>query len=112
MTKPKTVVISSYTNFTTDIVARSGSGYFCVDLELDPVDFEIVDFACTEIGSFGEKILRDTLLGYKAEEGIKNAIDKVEKVLFCSFKSGIISALEDANRRYKKMKEASGLSKE
>jgi hypothetical protein len=112
MTKPKTVVISGYDSFTTGIAAQSSSDYFCIDLELDPVDFEIVDFACTEIGSFGEKILRDSLLGYKAEEGIKNAIFQVEKVLFCSFKSGIIVALEDANRRHKEMKEASGLSKE
>lgn len=105
MRKSKTVVISGYENFTIDTAAQSGLDYFCIDLELDPVDFEIVDFACTEIGSFGEKILRDTLMGYKAEEGIKNAIDQVEKTLFCSFKSVFVAALEDANRRYKEMKE-------
>ena len=105
MRKSRTVVISGYENFTIDIAAQYGLDYFCIDLELDPVDFEIVDFACTEIGRFGERILRDTLLGYKAEEGIKNAIDQVAKTLFCSFKGGIVAALEDANRRYKKIKE-------
>ncbi len=105
MRKSKTVVISGYESFTIDTAAQSGLDYFCIDLELDPVDFEIVDFACTEIGSFVERILHNALLGYKAEEGIKNAIDQVEKTLFCSFKNGIVAALEDANRRYKEMKE-------
>ena len=105
MRKSKTVVISGYGSFTIDIAAQSGLDYFCIDLELEPVDFEIVDFACTEIGSFVERILHNALLGYKAEEGIKNAIDQVEKTLFCSFKSGIVAALEDTNRRYKKMKD-------
>lgn len=101
----KTFVISGYESFTIDIAAESGLDHFCIDLELDPVDFEIVDFACTEIGCLKERILHDALLGYKAEEGIKNAIDKVEKTLFCSFKSGIVAALENANRWYKKMKD-------
>ena len=105
MRKSKTVVISGYESFTIDIVAQSGLDYFCIDLELDPVDFEIVDFACTEVGCLGERILHDALLGYKAEEGIKNAIDQVEKRLFCSFKSGIVDALENANRWYKKIKD-------
>lgn len=105
MRKSKTVVISGYESFTIDAAAQSGSDDFYIDLELDPVDFEIVDLACTEIGSFGERILHDALLGYKAEEGIKNAINQVEKTLFCSFKSGIVAALENANRWYKKIKD-------
>ena len=104
--KVKTVVISGYESFTRDIAAQSGLDCFCIDLELDPpVDLENVDFGFKEMGCLGERILSKALLGYKAEEGIKNAIDQVEKTLFCSFKSGIVVALENANRCYKKMKE-------
>ena len=98
-------MISGYESFTRDIAAQNGLDYFCIDLELDPVDFEIVDFACTKMAGLAEKILRSALLGYKVEEGVKNAIDQVEKRLSFPFKSGIIAALEDANRWYKKMKE-------
>jgi len=72
-------VISGYGPLPKDIAAQSGSNYFCIDLELDPVDFEIVDFACTKMPCLGEKIFRDALLGCKVEEGVKNAIDQVEK---------------------------------
>ena len=101
----KTIVISGYESFTRDIAAQDGLDYFCIDLELDPFDFEIVDFACTKMPCLGEMILRDALLGYKVEVGVKNAIDQVEKRLSFPLKSGIIAALEDANRWYKKMKE-------
>lgn len=100
-----TIIISGYKSCTRDTVAQNGLGCFWVDLELDPVDFEIVDFACTDMGSLSKKILREALLGYKVEEGVKNAIERVKKRLFFPFKNAIIAALEDANRWYKEMKE-------
>lgn len=100
-----TIVISGYKSCTRDIVAQNGLDCFCVDLELDPVDFEIVDFACTDMGRLSKKILREALLGYKVEEGVENAIERVKKRLFFPSKNAIIAALEDVNRWYKEMKE-------
>ncbi|MHC4172420.1 MAG: MEDS domain-containing protein [Planctomycetota bacterium] len=103
--RSKNIVISGYLASTEGVVAQNGLGYFCVDLEVDPVDFKIVDFACTEMGSLSKKILHEALLGYKVEEGVKNAIEQVEKRWSSPFKNGIIAAFEDANRWYEKMKE-------
>ena len=100
-----TIVISGYKSCTRDIVAQNGLDCFCIDLELDPVNFEIVDFACTDIGRLSKKILREALLGYKVDEGVKNAIERVKKRLFFPFKNAIIAALEDVNRWYNEMKE-------
>ena len=108
---PKTIVVSGYESFTRDIAAQNGLDHFCIDLELDPVDFEIVDFACTKMAGLAEKILRDALLGYKVKEGVKNAIDQVEKRLSFPFKSGIIACFEDANKWYKKMEEHNTVQK-
>ncbi|UCC96013.1 MAG: DUF3870 domain-containing protein, partial [Candidatus Omnitrophota bacterium] len=102
----KAIVISGHKSCTRDNISQKDSDCFYIDLELDPVDFEIVDFACTNTACVGEEILRDALLGQKAEEGVKNAIDQVRKRLPCPCKSSIIlGALEEVHRWYKKMKE-------
>lgn len=100
----ETIMVSGYGRSQTGIACQC-SGCFCIELELDPCDFQIVDLAYKKIPCLGEEMLRDALLGYKIEEGIKNAIDQVEKRLPFPLKSGIITALEGANRWYEKMKE-------
>jgi len=96
----KTIMVSGYGKSQTGIACQH-SGCFCIELELDPCDFRVVDLTCKHILCIGEEILRDTLLGYKVEEGIKNAINQVEKRWPCFLKDMVKGALEDANKSYK-----------
>jgi len=100
----ETIMVSGYGRPQRGIACQC-NGCFCIELELDPCDFRVVDLACKRIPCLGEEILCDTLLGYKVEEGIKNAVDQVEKKWPCFLKDAVVDALEDANRWYKKMKE-------
>ena len=99
----ETIMVSGYGRPQTGIACQH-SGCFCIELELDPCDFRVVNLACKKIPCIGEEILRDALLGYKIEEGIKNAIDQIEKRWPCFFKDMVTGALEDANKWYKNIR--------
>ena len=47
-------------------------------------------------------MLREALLGHEIDEGIKNAINEVEKRFFSIIKRATIAALEDANLAYRR----------
>ena len=99
----ETIMVSGYGRPQTGIACQC-SGCFCIELELDPCDFRVVDFTCKKMPCLGEEMLRDTLLGCKVEEGIKNAIDQVEKRWPCFLKDMVMGALEDANKWYKNIR--------
>jgi len=99
----ETIMVSGYGRPQTGIACQC-SGCFCIELELDPCDFRVVDLACKKIPCLGEEMLRDALLGCKVEEGIKNAIDQVEKRWPCFLKDVVTSALEDVNKWYKNIR--------
>jgi len=52
--------------------------------------------------SLGEKIVYNALLGNEVKEGIKDAIEQLEKRFFSVTKRAVIAALEDAYKWYKK----------
>ncbi|MCK4786056.1 MAG: hypothetical protein KAV87_20025 [Desulfobacteraceae bacterium] len=99
----ETIMVSGYGRPQTGIACQC-SGCFCIELELDPCDFRVVDLTCKKMPCLGEEMLRDTLLGCKVEEGIKNAIDQVEKRWPCFLKDVVTGALEDANKWYKNIR--------
>lgn len=100
--RPETIVISGSARLPENITAKHVFGYFSIEMEVDPVDFKIVDVSCTLLPFLGEKILHNALLGYKVEEGIKNAIEQLERRFYSVTKRAIIAALEDAYKWYKK----------
>jgi len=100
--RPETIVISGSSRLPENITTKHVFGYFSIEMEVDPVDFKIVDVSCTLLPFLGEKILHNSLLGYKVEEGIKNAIEQLERRFFSVTKRAIIAALEDAYKWYKK----------
>lgn len=104
LSNSETIMVSGYGKPQTGIACQR-SGYFCIELELDPYDFRVVDLTCKKIPCIGEEMLRDALLGCKVEEGIENAIDRVEKRWPCFLKDVVMGALEDANKCYENMKE-------
>ena len=100
--RPETIVIAGSARLPENITAKHVFGYFSIELEVDPVDFKIVDVSCTLLPFLGEKILHSSLLGYQIEEGIKNAIEQLERRFYSVTKRAIIAALEDAYKWYKK----------
>lgn len=103
--RPETIIVSGSSRLPENITAKHVFGYFSIELEVDPVDFKIVDVSCTLLPFLGEKILHNALLGYQIEEGIKNAIEQLERRFYSVTKRAIIAALEDAYTWYKRFLE-------
>lgn len=98
--RPKTLVFCGNSRLPENVTAKHVFGYLSVELEIDPVDFKIVDASCTLLPSLGEKILVNALIGYRIEEGVKNAVEEIENRFFSTTKRAIIAAIEDAHKRY------------
>ncbi len=98
--RPKTLIFSGNARLPENVSAKHVFGHLSVELEVDPVDFKIIDVSCTLLPSLGEKILVNALIGCRIEEGIKNAVGEIENRFFSTTKRSIIAAIEDAHRRY------------
>ena len=98
--RPKTIVVCGISRLPENITAKHVYGYLSLEIEIDPVDFKIVDVSCTLVPSLGEKLLMSALLGYEVEEGIKNAIKEIEARFVSTTKRAVIAAIEDAYARY------------
>ena len=100
--RPDTIVIAGSARLPENITAKHVFGYVTIELEIDPVDSQIVDVSCTLLPFLGEKILCDALLGNKIEQGIEDAIKQLDRRFFSVTKRAVIAALEDAYKWYKK----------
>ena len=100
--RPDTIIVAGSARLPENITARHVFGFFAIELEIDPVDCKIVDVSCTMLPSLGEKIVQNALLGNEVEEGIKDAIEQLERRFFSVTKRAVIAALEDAYKWYKK----------
>ena len=98
--RPKTLIFSGNARLPENVTAKHVFGHLSIELEVDPVNFKIVDVSCTLLPSLGEKILANALMGCDIEEGIKNAVSEIESRFFSTTKRAIIAAVEDAHRRY------------
>ena len=100
--RPDTIIIAGSARLPENTTAKHISGFFSIELEIDPVDCKIVDVSCTMLPSLGEKIVYNILLGNEVKEGIRDAIQQLERRFFSVTKRAIIAALEDAYKWYKK----------
>ena len=100
--RPETIIIAGCARLPEGATAKHVFGCLTIELEVDPVDSVVVDFACTLVPHLSEKILHNALLGNEVEEGIKEAVTQLNKRFFNPTKRAIIAALEDAHRWYKK----------
>lgn len=98
--RPETLIISGTSRLPENVTSQHVYGFFTIDVEIDPESETIVDFACTLVPKLVEKVLSDSMVGYPFEEGLKNAIDKLEKRFYGSTKRAIISGIEDAYKWY------------
>lgn len=94
--RPDTIIVAGSARLPENITARHVFGYFAIELEIDPVDYKVVDVSCTILPFLGEKIIYNALLGNEVEEGINNAIQQLERRFFSVTKRAIIAVLEDA----------------
>jgi hypothetical protein len=99
----ETIVVSGIARLPKEIIGEGRGGCLSIELEVTKDSSEIVDFSCTVLSRLGEKILRNALLGYEAEEGIENAVNQVEKRFFSVIKKATIAALGDACLSYRRI---------
>jgi len=110
--RPKTLIFCGNSRLPENVTAKHVFGYFSVELEVDPVDFRIIDASCTLLPSLGEKVLLNALVGYEVEEGIENAVNEIEGRFFSTTKRAIIAAIEDAYKRYTDYLKEKGVERE
>ncbi|UCC96230.1 MAG: DUF3870 domain-containing protein [Candidatus Omnitrophota bacterium] len=100
--RAETLVISGSARLPKELSGEGNTGRLWVELEIIADTSEIVDFSCSRVSRLGEKMLREALLGHEIEEGIKNAVNEVEKRFFSIIKRATIAALEDACMAYRR----------
>jgi hypothetical protein len=97
-----TIVIAGSARLPKNVTTKHVFGCVTIELEVDLADKTIVDISCTLVPTLGEKILRDSLLGNKVDEGIEEAIIQLDSRFFNVTRRAVIAALEDTFRCYKK----------
>lgn len=100
--RAETIVVCGTARLPKEVVGEGRVGCLWIELELTTGDSKIIDFSCTVVSRLGRKILRNAFLGHEVEEGIKNAINEVEKRFFSVIKRATIAALEDARLSYRR----------
>ncbi len=68
--RPETIIVAGSARLPEEVTAKHVFGCITIELEIDLVDFTIVDFSCTLVPFLGGKILRNALVGSTVEEGI------------------------------------------
>jgi hypothetical protein len=109
--RPKTLIFCGNSRLPENVTAKHVFGFFSIELEVDPVDFKIIDASCTLLPSLGEKVLLNALVGHKIEEGIENAVSEIEGRFFSTTKRAIIAAIEDAYKRYEDYLKEAGVER-
>jgi len=100
--RPETIIVAGSARLPEEVTAKHVFGCITIELEIDLVDYTIVDFSCTLVPSLGGKILHNALVGSTVEEGIEKAITQLDRRFFNVNRRAVIAALEDAYRWYKK----------
>jgi hypothetical protein len=100
--RPETIIVAGSARLPEEVTAKHVFGCITIELEIDLVDYTIVDFSCTLVPSLGGKILHNALVGSTIEEGIEKAITQLDRRFFNVNRRAVIAALEDAYRWYKK----------
>jgi hypothetical protein len=100
--RPETIIVAGSARLPEEVTAKHVFGCITIELEIDLVDYTIVDFSCTLVPSLGGKLLHNALVGSTVEEGIEKAINQLERRFFNVNRRAVIAALEDAYRWYKK----------
>jgi len=100
--RPETIIVAGSARLPEEVTAKHVFGCITMELEIDLVDYTIVDFSCTLVPSLGGKILHNALVGSTVEEGIEKAITQLDRRFFNVNRRAVIAALEDAYRWYKK----------
>ncbi len=98
----ETIIVAGSARLPEEVTAKHVFGCITIELEIDPVDYTIVDFSCTLVPSLGGKILHNALVGSPVEGGIEKAITQLDRRFFNVNRRAAIAALEDAYRWYKK----------
>ena len=100
--RAETIVVSGSARLPKKLIGEGRVGCLRIELELTTGDSKIIDFSCTEVLRLTKRILRNALLGHEIEEGIKNALNEVEKRFISRIKRATIAALKDVRLSYRR----------
>jgi hypothetical protein len=101
----KTIICAGYARLPKSISPNQVHGVLGVELEVDPADGgKIIDAVCTTVPSLGEKFILELLVGYSLDEGIEPVVKEIRSRYFNVAQKAVISALEEAYRRYLEFK--------
>ena len=103
--RPATIVIAGSARLTEKTSINRGFVSVSIELELDPVDWKIVDVCCPLTPFLGQKILLSALLGYEFKEGLGNAVKELRKRFFSVNRNAVIEALNEAHSCYDRLME-------
>ncbi|MDA2917465.1 DUF3870 domain-containing protein [Nitrospinae bacterium AH_259_B05_G02_I21] len=101
-----TIICAGYARLPKSVTADHSYGVLGVELEVDPSDSKVVDAACTIVPSLGERFILDLLIGYDLEEGIDPIVSEIQKRYFNVAQKAVISAIDEAYRKYLEFKRA------
>jgi len=101
--RPDTIVIAGFGRLPQNITGKSFSNYIAIEFEIEPTNSKVVDIYCTLLPFVEKEILYKACLGNKIEAGIEKAIEQLDKRFFGATKRAMITALEDALKRHKKV---------
>lgn len=86
--RPDTIIIAGSAKLPDGTTAKHVFGSVTIELEVDPVDTNIVDVSCT------------LLLGSKVDDGITDAIEQLNKRFISPTRKAVIAALEDVHNKW------------
>lgn len=95
-----TLIFCGTSRLPKDLINEYGSGFFTIEIEVEPVDFRVINITCTKEHFFRDKILLASLFRYEAEVGINNAIDQISTRFFGRGKKAVIASLRDLSSNY------------
>lgn len=102
----KTIICAGYARLPKTVTADHVYGVLGVELEVDPREGKVVDAACTIVPSLGERFILDLLIGYDLEDGIDPIVREIRKRYFNVAQKAVISAIDEAYRKYLEFKRA------
>jgi len=100
-----TVVIGGFAKLPETITGRNSCSFIAIEFKIDPADSKVLDVYCTLLPFVEKEILHQACMQRRIDEGIKTALEQVNKRFFGTTKKALMTALEDAHKCYKKFVE-------
>ena len=106
--RPDTIIITGVARLPDNMSNNHLSNIITIEAEVDPINFKVVDLACSFPSHLLHKILCHAMINETIENGLQQTIMEIENRFFSITQRATIAALEDIYKnwhRYLKTKE-------